>query len=174
MFVTVTGNSSVDEVEVRDTILLRHLADKFNLSFHAFGKDIQKTDGPTHGSLTLRDAFGTALEPAPVTPTDEKAVAYQVLSGTIKSTFKEFRRGGGEFRDIVVIPGIMPANTGGCLNFKLLVSTMHLSLYRHKTLLEIDKEYFPLQSHQHGDGIKESRGSHCQRRYEEFLSGNPK
>ncbi|KAF8273163.1 carboxypeptidase S [Lactarius quietus] len=41
-------------------------------------------------ALTLTDAWGTALEPAPVTPTDGSA-PWQLLSGTIKATYNAHR-----------------------------------------------------------------------------------
>lgn len=112
LMTTYMWDSSVGEVQDRDTALLQKLADKFNLSYTAFGKGIQTGDGQKYGTLDLSDAWGTSLEPAPVTPTGQDAVAFQVLSGTIKTTFREFRREEGDVKDIIIAPGIMTGNTG--------------------------------------------------------------
>lgn len=78
-------HSSVDALKRRVTSLLTPQASKFNLSFTAFGNDI--TDGEIrYGTLAVSDAWGTALEPAPVTPTDPDDAPYKLLSGSIKSS----------------------------------------------------------------------------------------
>ena len=60
-----------------------------------------------------RSSFGTALEPAPITPTDPDAVPYKILSGTIKSTYMTLRADlTEEEKTIFVAPGIMSGNTG--------------------------------------------------------------
>lgn len=87
----------------------KDLAAKFNLSFTAFGESITG-DAPAYGSLTLSDAWGTALEPAPVTPIGADAAPFQLLSGTIKSTFNAHR---GLTEDgITVVPSLVSGNTG--------------------------------------------------------------
>ena len=82
------------------------------MSFKAFGKDIHTGEGQKYGTLELSDAWGTALEPAPITPTSKDAAAFQLLSGTIKATFHQFRNKNEDVREIVVAPGIMSGNTG--------------------------------------------------------------
>ena len=104
--------SSVAAVQHRDTDVLKHLAEEFNLTYTAFGSAISPEDGPTAGSLTLTDAFGTALEPAPVTPVSEDSAPWQLLSGTIKATYNAHRGLDGA-DNIIVSPGITSGNTGG-------------------------------------------------------------
>lgn len=99
----------MSEVKQRDTELLEHLAKKFNLSYTAFGEDVSTGSGPKFGSLSLTDAFGTALEPAPVTSSDGEP--YKLLSGTIKATYNAHRQNANE-EEIQVAPGIMSGNTG--------------------------------------------------------------
>lgn len=99
-------------VQERDTVLLRDLAKKFNLSFQAFGNEVHTGVGPKYGSLILSDPWASALEPAPVTPTDKTSAPFQLLSGTVKAAFDEYRRGDGGTEDIIIAPGIMSGNTG--------------------------------------------------------------
>ena len=107
------ATSSVAAVQERDTNLLKHLAKEFNLTYTAFGSAISTGDDPTAGTLTLTDEWGTALEPAPNTPTSEDSAPWQLLSGTIKAVFNAHRDlDGGD--NIFVSPGIMPGNTGWC------------------------------------------------------------
>ena len=76
------------------------------MTFNAFGETLHNGSS---GTLTLSDAFGHALEPAPVTPTDE--APYKLLSGTIRATY-DSRRHADTNEDIKIAPGIMPGNTG--------------------------------------------------------------
>lgn len=87
---------------------MKPIATQFNLSFDAFGVDQSHENGPAYGTLTLSDAFGKGLEPAPITSTDEHP--YQLLSGTIKAVYNTHR----SLRDdsIIVAPGIMSGNSG--------------------------------------------------------------
>jgi Gly-Xaa carboxypeptidase len=107
---TYNVTSSVDAVKKSDTALLKSLAQQFNLSYTAFGEKLTSADAPSYGSLELADAWGTALEPAPVTPID--GAAYKLLAGTIKATYDHHRADELHKQDIVVAPGIMTGNTG--------------------------------------------------------------
>ncbi|KAN0102405.1 hypothetical protein V8E52_011977, partial [Russula decolorans] len=51
--------------------VLKQLAREFNITYTAFGLEISTEDGPTAGTLTLTEAWGTPLEPAPITPFGE-------------------------------------------------------------------------------------------------------
>jgi Gly-Xaa carboxypeptidase len=98
-------------VKDRDSNLLNSLAEKFNLTYEAFGKKLTQEGAASSGTLTLSDAFHDALEPAPVTPTGKDAAPYQLLSGTIKATYNSHRSLQGA-DTIVVAPGMPSGNTG--------------------------------------------------------------
>lgn len=102
--------SSVAATVEHDTQLLKSLANKFNLTYTSFGAQISGKDAPSSGTLTLSDAWGTALEPAPITPTGRDAAPYALLAGTIKATFNSHRSLQGD--NIAMSPGIMTGNTG--------------------------------------------------------------
>ncbi|THH17842.1 hypothetical protein EW146_g3057 [Bondarzewia mesenterica] len=119
-----TAYSSVAEIMRRDMELLKPLAERFNLTYTAFGTAISPEDAPAYGSLTLRDPWVSALEPAPVTPTGPDAIPYRILSGTIKATYNGHR--GLEGDNIVVTPG---HSTDTQYYWKL---TPHIIRYNHK------------------------------------------
>ncbi|KAH9167375.1 hypothetical protein EDB89DRAFT_128974 [Lactarius sanguifluus] len=102
----IATQSSVSAVQRRDTDVLTHLANEFNLSFTAFGSDITPHGDPSAGKLTLTNAWGSGLEPAPVTPTDEDSAPWRLLSGTIKATYNTHRGLEGA-SNIFVSPGVM-------------------------------------------------------------------
>jgi Gly-Xaa carboxypeptidase len=118
--------SSVADVMKHDTKLLRGFAERFNLSLTAFGTRLTDADAPAYGSLELSDAWGTALEPAPVTPTD--AAPYKLLSGTIKAVYAAHRADGVQSADIAVAPGIMSGNTDTRYYWRL---SEHIFRYNH-------------------------------------------
>ncbi|KAG6821197.1 hypothetical protein H0H93_004017 [Arthromyces matolae] len=103
--------SSVAEVQAHNADLLAELAQKFNLTYKAFGQQISAEGAPNDGSLTLSDAYGTSLEPAPVTPTSLDAIPWNILSGTIKAAYNS-HRSLTEKNEIIVGPGMMSGNTG--------------------------------------------------------------
>jgi Gly-Xaa carboxypeptidase len=105
------ASSYVVAVQQCDTDVLKDLANEFNFSFTAFGLAIIPEDESTERALTLTDAYGTAWEPAPMTPSDEDSAPWQLLSGTIKATYNAQR--GLEGDNVVVSPGILGGNTGG-------------------------------------------------------------
>ncbi|KAH9167374.1 hypothetical protein EDB89DRAFT_1910059 [Lactarius sanguifluus] len=82
----IATQSSVSVVQQRDTDLPKQLAKEFNLTFTAFGSDITPKGASTAGKFTLTDAWGTSLEPASVTPTEDSA-PWRLLSGTIKAAY---------------------------------------------------------------------------------------
>ncbi|KAI0166918.1 carboxypeptidase S [Hypoxylon sp. FL1284] len=88
------GDSSAD-VKAKITKLADQIADKYNLTVHAFNDEPE-----TPRSITLN---AKTLEPAPVTPTSVDGVTpYSVLSGTTRAIYGE---------EIIVAPGIMTGNT---------------------------------------------------------------
>lgn len=97
------SQSSVSALQESITKKLLPLAEKYNLTLSSFSQ-VNLTTGGT-GTLTLSDAWGTALDPAPVTPTEgDEAGAYRLLSGVIRKT-----RGK---KVTAVSPAIMSGNTG--------------------------------------------------------------
>ena len=105
------ATSSVAAVRQRDAYVLKDLAKELNLTYTTFGPAIFREDGISAGTLTLTDAWGNILEPAPVTPAGEDSALWQLLSGTIKATFNSHRSlDGATNLNIFVIPGIMGGN----------------------------------------------------------------
>jgi len=118
------GRSSLGALKARDTELLLSLANRFNLSYTAFGVRLSDEDAPAYGTLTLNEPFHAGLEPAPITPVDEEP--YQLLSGTIKATYNAHRSLEGD--NVVVAPSIMSANTDTRYYWDL---TRHIFRYNH-------------------------------------------
>lgn len=86
-----------DNVWAHLTHLVKPIAQKYNLSVHAF-------DGQpaAYNSISLAARINT-LSPAPVTPTNVDSVTpYAVLSGTIRALYGE---------DTIVAPSLMTGNT---------------------------------------------------------------
>ncbi|KAH9975656.1 hypothetical protein BJV74DRAFT_178104 [Russula compacta] len=123
-----TESSSVAEVQRRDTQVLKHLTEEFNLTYIAFGTEVSTENSTAAGTLTLTDAWSTALEPAPVTPTGGDSAPWQLLSGTIKATYNAHRGLEGA-NNIFVIPGIMSGNTDTAFYWKL---THHIVRYNNQ------------------------------------------
>jgi len=124
-----------------DTELIRPLAAKLNLSFTAFGEVITDPSAPPSGSVALSNPRGTQLEPAPTSPYKD-SVAFDILSGTIKSVYN-IHRGLGGNDNIKVYPNYMSGNTGRTTSFQV-VSELTL-LNRYKTLLEAVGEHLQIQ-----------------------------
>ncbi|KAJ7066750.1 hypothetical protein C8F01DRAFT_715736 [Mycena amicta] len=125
----ISTQSSVGETMAHDTALLQGLAEEFNLTYTAFGKVFSEKGAPAFGTLTLKDAYGTALEPAPVSPIrGAGSEAYQLLSGTIKATFAA-HRSLDDANGIVVAPGMSTGNTDTRYYWKLSRSIFR---YNHK------------------------------------------
>ncbi|KAG8770390.1 hypothetical protein FRC12_004298 [Ceratobasidium sp. 428] len=98
----IRTDSSLSALQESITSKLLPLAQKYNLTLSAFSDKTLTTGGL--GTLKLSDAFGTALPPAPLTPTEGKeAAAYRLLSGVIRKTRGE--------KKTAVSPAIMSGNT---------------------------------------------------------------
>jgi Gly-Xaa carboxypeptidase len=74
------------------------------MSVDAFGKPIGSV-APTWGLVKVSDAFASALEPAPVTPTTGSG-PYELLSGTVLSTLKTNLRTDDFPESSIVSPGL--------------------------------------------------------------------
>ncbi|GBE85034.1 Carboxypeptidase S [Sparassis crispa] len=102
-------SSSVADLKARVANVVVPLAQSFNLSVDAFGVqygDVER--GAAFGHLAISDAFGTALEPAPVTPTVGSR-PYELLSGTIMGALGSSNRTG--YTDKVFIAPGMSTDT---------------------------------------------------------------
>ncbi|KAJ6518628.1 hypothetical protein C8R45DRAFT_1011 [Mycena sanguinolenta] len=123
----IATTSSVREAMEHDTALLAGLAAQFNLSYTAFGDALSEGGA---GTLTLKDAYGTSLEPAPVSPIAGKgSEAYELLSGTIKATYAAHRGLALDSDGIAVGPGMSTGNTDTRYYWKLSRSIFR---YNHK------------------------------------------
>jgi Gly-Xaa carboxypeptidase len=112
----IAVDSSIGDIEDYYKKLLSPAADKFNLSFSAFGKDLSTGQNPTASNriLTVNDAYGYATQPVPKAPTFGSP-AWDVLAGTIVSSFQAFRKNEFEKRKdengILVVPSMSTGNT---------------------------------------------------------------
>ncbi|KAI0954058.1 hypothetical protein AcW1_006673 [Taiwanofungus camphoratus] len=122
----IAADSSVNAVREHSTAILKPLATRFNLSYVAFGSHVTEEGVPSYGTLTLSDAWNTALEPAPVTPTGPDAVPFQLLAGTIKATYNAHRALQAD--PITVIPSLGAGNTDTRFYWRL---TPHIFRYAH-------------------------------------------
>ncbi|KAK0497225.1 hypothetical protein EDD18DRAFT_1161183 [Armillaria luteobubalina] len=120
----VAEHSSTEEVQQHIIELLTPIATEYNLSVDAFGKtlDISSTEG---GRMVLSDAFGSALQPSPVSPLDLKG-PYGILSGTIKATLQSSDR---YEAGVVVMPSLGLGNTDTQFYWNL---TRHIFRYSHR------------------------------------------
>jgi len=91
----VNIGDSVNTVKSKIEKLAKHVAEKHNLTLHAFDGEI------TSSSIMLSSPH--SLDPAPVTPTSVDGVsAWSVLSGTTRAQYGT---------DVVMAPGLMTGNT---------------------------------------------------------------
>ncbi|KAJ2914647.1 hypothetical protein MD484_g5753, partial [Candolleomyces efflorescens] len=124
----IAATGSVSELKTRNAQILETVAQRFNLSYNAFGSQVFG-NASSLPALALTDASNGGLEPAPLSPTSSTDLPYQLLSGTIKAVYSAHR---GDFQgvtsDIVVAPGMMPANTDTRHYWNL---TRHIYRYSH-------------------------------------------
>ena len=82
------------------------LAKRFNLSLDAFG-DIESSEqlADSFGRLVLSDAYGSGLNPAPVSPTFGSG-PWELLSGSILYTFETNQRSEEKLDKYIVAPGL--------------------------------------------------------------------
>ncbi|CCM04649.1 uncharacterized protein FIBRA_06833 [Fibroporia radiculosa] len=129
----IATDSSVAAVQEHSSKILKPLAAAFNLSFTAFGSNIT-SDAPASGSLTLSDAWDSALEPAPITPTGEDSVPFQLLSGSIKATYESHRPLSSSKDGIAVIPSLVSGNTDTRSYWKLTPYIFRYTHYRESPM----------------------------------------
>lgn len=97
--------SSVGALKSHLVSTVKPVADKFNLSVDAFGMQLGDV-ASSYGQVSLRDAFGTGLEPAPVTPGAGHG-PYDLLSGTIRNVLATSPRTAYENKTFIVAPSIL-------------------------------------------------------------------
>lgn len=104
-------HSSVSALQARIASVVTPVVRRLGLELDAFGQYQEKPDGEEpSGVLRISDAFGTALEPAPVTPMGESG-PFQLLSGTIIGVLGASNRTGYD-KKVVIAPGMSTGNTG--------------------------------------------------------------
>ena len=105
-------HSSVDALQKRIVRVVKPVAARFGLELHAFGQPefVVKPGGEANGVLRVADAFGTALNPAPVTPMGDGG-PFQFLSGTIIGVLGASNRTGYD-KKVFIAPGMSTGNTG--------------------------------------------------------------
>ncbi|KAJ8456279.1 hypothetical protein ONZ51_g12220 [Trametes cubensis] len=126
----IAEHSSVTELKEHFASVVVPVAARFNLSVEAFGKNVSAGNGKG-GHVVLSDAFGTGLEPSPVTPmgTDDP---YQILAGTIKATIESAE--GYNASGVVVAPLLQLGNTDTRYYWNL---TRNIVRYKH--LRDVDR-----------------------------------
>lgn len=124
----IADHSSVSELQNRFASIVAPVAAKHNMSLNAFGKEIGLEASTTWGLVKVSDAFGSGLEPAPVTPTTGSG-PYELLSGTILSTLKTNLRTDDFPEFSVVSPGLSLGNTDTRHYWSL---TRHIFRYGHR------------------------------------------
>ncbi|KAI0831872.1 carboxypeptidase S [Trametes gibbosa] len=117
-------HSSVGALKKRITAVVKPVAERFGLELDAFGEtgDVEGSSG----LLKISDAFGTALEPAPVTPLGDSG-PFQLLSGTIVGVLGASNRTGYDKKTFIA-PGMSTGNTDTKHYWKL---TKHIFRYGH-------------------------------------------
>ncbi|KIP03578.1 hypothetical protein PHLGIDRAFT_31748 [Phlebiopsis gigantea 11061_1 CR5-6] len=122
----IAGYSSVGALKSHLVSTVKPVADKFNLSVDAFGMQLGDV-ASSYGQVSLRDAFGTGLEPAPVTPGAGHG-PYDLLSGTIRNVLATSPRTAYENKTFIVIS----LNATRCLDTKHYWDlTRHIFRYSH-------------------------------------------
>ncbi|KAJ6627633.1 carboxypeptidase S [Mycena sp. CBHHK59/15] len=129
----IATQSSVNATISRDAFVVKDLASKFNLSMTAYGEEMTSAS-ISAGSLILTAPLRVSLEPAPITPTGADAAPYQILAGTIRSTYNTRRalKGAKDDLPLFVTPGLMSGNTDTRFNWAL---SEHIFRYGHRNLL---------------------------------------
>ncbi|KAJ7077841.1 hypothetical protein B0H15DRAFT_861135 [Mycena belliarum] len=120
----IAEQSSVADVEQHIVQLILPIASRLNMSLHAFGLPPMSNAGHER-QIIITDAFGTALEPSPVTPT-KPGGPYDLLAGTIKSALETSERYNST--GIIISPSLGLGNTDTRFYWNL---TRHIFRYSH-------------------------------------------
>ncbi|KAG8972013.1 hypothetical protein FRC05_010426 [Tulasnella sp. 425] len=105
-------DSSIQALKNSVIDILSPVASKHNLELVRFDNiSVSATSSSFTGKITLSDAWGNALEPAPISSLDSPA--YKLLSGTIRAAWEDAHPGD---ESIIVAPSMMGGNTGSLLH----------------------------------------------------------
>ncbi|TFK92589.1 carboxypeptidase S [Polyporus arcularius HHB13444] len=123
-------HSSIAALQARIAGVVKPLVKQYGLELDAFGlyKEILK-DGEASGVLRITDAWGTALEPAPITPMGDSG-PFKLLSGTIIGVLGASNRTGYD-RKVFVAPSMSTGNTGMHYTKHYWKLTKHIFRYGH-------------------------------------------
>ncbi|KAI0742034.1 carboxypeptidase S [Daedaleopsis nitida] len=122
-------HSSVAALQARIAAVVEPVVERLGLELDAFGRFTPASvdaGEPPSGLLRISDAFGTALEPAPVTPLGDSG-PFRLLSGTIQGVLGASNRTGYE-KKVFIAPGMSTGNTDTKHYWKL---TRHIFRYGH-------------------------------------------
>ncbi|KAI8985667.1 carboxypeptidase S [Trametes punicea] len=122
-------HSSVSALKKRTVAVVQPVAARLGLDLDAFGETVAihaREDQESAGQLRISDAFGTALEPAPITPMGDSG-PFQLLSGTIIGVLGASNRTGYD-KKVFIAPGMSTGNTDTKHYWKL---TKHIFRYGH-------------------------------------------
>ncbi|KAF8312644.1 carboxypeptidase S [Clavulina sp. PMI_390] len=159
----ISIDSSVKELMIQLTTLLLPLAKEYGLNFVSFGQDLSHLTLPAvapsldklglasfpvfsssdpkdsplanaTGTLRLSDAYNTALEPAPITPTD--TAAFKILSGSIRATHARttLSHPRAKQQEMIVSPNLAGGNTDTRFYWNL---TSNIFRYNHLPVYEM-------------------------------------
>ncbi|KAI0718091.1 carboxypeptidase S [Cerioporus squamosus] len=122
-------HSSIAALQARIASVVKPVVKQYGLELNAFGlykETPDSKDGEASGLLHITDAWGTALEPAPITPMGESG-PFKLLSGTIVGVLGASNRTGYD-RKVVIAPSMSTGNTDTKHYWKL---TKHIFRYGH-------------------------------------------
>jgi hypothetical protein len=128
--------------------LLKDFAVLHNITFVSFGNTI--IDKGAIPKIEISDAWGTGLEPAPVTPVN--AAPYRLLSGSILATEKARGNDTSSSKSVFVMPSVM---SGKDLILEIPIFNTNMNReYGHSPVLELDPTYFSILSFKSGGHIR--------------------
>ncbi|RPD64023.1 carboxypeptidase S [Lentinus tigrinus ALCF2SS1-7] len=121
-------HSSIAALQARIASVVKPIVKQYRLELDAFGlyKETIEDGGDINGLLRITDAWGTALEPAPITPMGDSG-PFKLLSGTIIGVLGASNRTGYD-KKVFIAPSMSTGNTDTKHYWKL---TKHIYRYGH-------------------------------------------
>ncbi|CAE7147068.1 unnamed protein product [Rhizoctonia solani] len=120
--------SSIADVQKHVAVKLAQWGKTYNLSVEAFGNDVSEGRAPFYGTIVAGTTSVTAIDVAPVSPTDSEAKPWNVLSSSIRGAYRDSKNPKVAQGDIIVSPALMSGNTDTKFYWKL---TKHIFRYNH-------------------------------------------